>query len=374
MAQKSYPFDGGDGAYITETEWSRLVGSYQDNGVICEGPWETDLKVIGDGSPSTAWVSPGRAIIEGVHFESDTDIPVAFNANTDANYDRMDLVVLRLDRDENRVVVAVRQGMPSPTPVAPTPDTTGAMPEIPLARVLVRRTIPNIDSGDIQDARPFVGRRIRIGDSPAELPRGTIAYEPTRDRWVGVRATAVADLAFVSDATSAASTAIQAHESASDPHTQYLTQARGDARYSLASHTHPAASVEKVLVRQTATLSAPNGSVLPFSTAVHNPSGMWSSSASTQITFPTAGLYLAMGYGQVEYNANGQWRTLVIRHSTQGVLAEDNKPFTGAEAIRLQPSALCYASAGSHIRLECWHDAGGSVSLSDVWFGAFRIA
>src|SRR5687768_17091571 len=166
MAEISYPFDGGTGASITETQWSTMASSWQDTGVIAEGPWTTDLKVTSLNETGIVYVEIGKAVISGFFYENTGQIAVAVPPNNDGSQSRMDLVILRLDKDTNEIEVAYKEGTLSSSPAEPSLTTSGSLYEIPLARIRMGPgtvSVPNT-APQLVDRRPFVGKRILTTD------------------------------------------------------------------------------------------------------------------------------------------------------------------------------------------------------------------
>ncbi|MFE0151380.1 hypothetical protein ACFWY5_29835 [Nonomuraea sp. NPDC059007] len=218
MSEFSYPFDGGEGSFITEEQWSRMAASWQDNGVDAEGPWNPDLKVSKGPQPYSVNVEPGQANLAGFRYQLTARQTIPLSGNATA-YSRIDLLVLRLNREINRVSLAVRQGAPAATPVAPNANRTWAEPEIPLAQFKV---LPNASSDSVQeikDVREYVGRRILVFPHDP-IPRGSIVYQPEQDRFLAVKSTGSIELGAPPDLSG------------------YVTIPAGDDRWAAKNHRH----------------------------------------------------------------------------------------------------------------------------------------
>lgn len=180
MAERSFPFDGGAGAAITEAEWSMLAQIWQDSGVAADGPSDPSLKVFSLGEPGVIYVSPGQAQLRGFHYINTDDLSLTVPANTHPSYSRIDIVVLQLDRNTNAVRAVYKAGTPAATPVAPPVDRTFESYEVLLARVVMgaNMTVPPDSSPGLTDAREFIGKRIRHVWSGADTgaPDGSIVY------------------------------------------------------------------------------------------------------------------------------------------------------------------------------------------------------
>ncbi|GAA3136695.1 hypothetical protein GCM10010466_29390 [Planomonospora alba] len=196
MAERSFPFDGGSGSVITENDWSMLTQNWQDSGVIANDFSDTALTVTTLGETGKIYVQPGQATIRGFHYVNESALALTVPQNTDSQYERIDLVVVRLDKATNAVRAYLKVGTPASTPVPPTVDRSFDSPEIPLARVTVpasSSTIP-VGSGRIADVREFIGKRVRITNDPGSLPLGSIAYRPSEDKFYGVKTAGATEL------------------------------------------------------------------------------------------------------------------------------------------------------------------------------------
>lgn len=237
MPERSYPFDGGEGAAINEDQWTYLSRHWQDNGVEADGPQSSDLKVSSQAAPLALIVQPGHAWIDGFHYHLD-EIKTVFFAENPESDPRIDRVVLRLDRALNTVTVTVKSGIASSTPVPPALDTSWETPELPLATFTVRAGANTVAPVDVVDTRPYMGRRIRVADNLDGFPAGTIGYRPTSDTWGLVKWDGSVARMGTKAEIDAVQAALNAHAAAADPHTQYMNAARGDARYARTEHRH----------------------------------------------------------------------------------------------------------------------------------------
>ncbi|GAA2665182.1 hypothetical protein [Nonomuraea recticatena] len=231
MAGESFPFDGGPGSAITETQWSQLVRDSTGNGVHAAGPWTSDLRVSTLVENNTVWLSPGRATLNGFHYNLGAQSSIFVEGNT-ALQDRIDALVLRLDLSANEIQPVVRTGQPASSPVPPAVDSST---ELLLATWRVRGSTSRVETGDLFDGRSFIGRRLLVSEALSAV-QGDITYRPSDQTWHGTAASSTKQLAD----TALIASAVSAHTSATDPHTQYLTEARGNNRYAPVSHTHPA--------------------------------------------------------------------------------------------------------------------------------------
>lgn len=180
MAERSYPFDSGPGASITEDQWGSMADSWQDDGVEAQGTWDTPLKVTSANEALILHAAPGHANIAGFHYEMDAAKNLTFAANTTGN-PRLDRFVLKLDRGTNTISFLYKQGTPAASPIAPPVYKGSDAPEILLATFTVRANSSTVLPAECLDEREFIGKRIRTGE--AGFGRGNIHYRPSDDKF-----------------------------------------------------------------------------------------------------------------------------------------------------------------------------------------------
>lgn len=151
MAQTSWPFDSAD---TTESQYSDIFKRLATNGVYGDDA-STVLKVFGDSSGMNVKVPIGYAYVRGFMYYNDAQLTQTIAAST--SQPRIDLVVLKLDPTANSIVVAVKQGTPAASPVAPalTQTDTGVY-EMPLAQVTVGASVATIAAAAVTDMRSFM--------------------------------------------------------------------------------------------------------------------------------------------------------------------------------------------------------------------------
>ncbi|WP_433434514.1 hypothetical protein [Nonomuraea sp. CA-141351] len=176
MAEHSYPFDT---SALNEAQWSRMAGSWQDNGVDARGPWDQALKVLTTGQPFQLLVTSGNAKVAGFHYELDANTVVLFQENK-TTASRTDRVVLKLDRETNTVALTVKQGGATAPPI----DRSWDALEIPLATFTVRANSDTVVPADLTDVREFVSSGVQMlpavsGPGARQLTEGQIGYNPT---------------------------------------------------------------------------------------------------------------------------------------------------------------------------------------------------
>lgn len=189
MAEFSYPFDGGTGAFVTEDDWSLMARNWQEDGVIARAYGTVDLEVETLGDPNTVILYPGAAHIQGFMYRNTDEMPLNFSTNESA-HPRIDRVVLRLDRDTNEIRAVVKEGIPAASPAAPDLDTTYPIYEISLGTYQVaagdNRTI------FVDTARPLISRRILVSEALSGHPEGCIVWNPVEDKFYQIGARGVA--------------------------------------------------------------------------------------------------------------------------------------------------------------------------------------
>lgn len=98
-------------------------------------------------------VGTGRAIINCHWIKNDATVSLTLNPS-DIQYPRIDAIVLRLDNESGRNIdIAVKTGVPSPTPSAPSLTRNQNIYELMLAAVTVGKNAGTIPQGNISDRR-----------------------------------------------------------------------------------------------------------------------------------------------------------------------------------------------------------------------------
>lgn len=150
MAQRSFPFDAGAGATISETDWQKMARRFRQTGVI--GGYLSQLAASADGSALSVSVATGGAFVEGFYYENDAPLAVPLAA-ANATNPRIDTIIVRLDRTANTAVLDKVTGTPAASPVAATLSQTDSLYELPLANVLVPAAAGVIVAGNVTDRR-----------------------------------------------------------------------------------------------------------------------------------------------------------------------------------------------------------------------------
>lgn len=216
MAGFSYPFDDGPGASITEDQWSHMMRDAVGTGVHetnpSSAPLGNGLEVFSIEEPGIVRVRPGRATIDGFHYQQSGTEILAVAQNAHATQSRIDMVLLRLDLDTNEIALEVRQGANASSPVPPTVGVN----ELALATFRVRPNTSTILAEEVEDERVFIGRRVQLAHRAHVGNTGDIGYDSFGGRWYGVRPDGIPE-AFSHRSE------LDAHIAAADPHPQYMT-------------------------------------------------------------------------------------------------------------------------------------------------------
>lgn len=99
-------------------------------------------------------IAPGKAIIKGHWYENTSDLTLE-HPIPEADNDRIDRIVLRLDRrnSERNVKLHVVEGTPSETPQAPEVRRDNYIYELGVARIRVRANTSSLEKDDLIDDR-----------------------------------------------------------------------------------------------------------------------------------------------------------------------------------------------------------------------------
>ena len=119
------------------------------NGVLATP--STNLQVQA-GSGMTVSVSPGYGMIQAKYIDLTTAQSVQLT-EADIALDRIDRIVLRLDRQNRQIVIAAKTGTPAANPAAPALTRTADVYELSLARIAVAHGTAAITQAEITDER-----------------------------------------------------------------------------------------------------------------------------------------------------------------------------------------------------------------------------
>ncbi|MDF2792063.1 MAG: hypothetical protein K0S80_5165 [Neobacillus sp.] len=152
MTQIAYPL--ANTQVSKPQEWSDMAQNWLNTGVI-KGKLN-DLLVYADSTGMRVKVKSGQANLQGHFYQSDSEevLPIAI---ANASNPRIDRVIVRIDWTADSIALAVLQGTPAATPVAPALTQNSSRWEISLAKVLVGANVNTIAAGNVTDERNFVG-------------------------------------------------------------------------------------------------------------------------------------------------------------------------------------------------------------------------
>ncbi len=153
-----YPFESGDGAFITEPRWTDMFTWMRTVGVLSE---DTTLApdaelAVNPADPSIGTqvqVEDGQGFIQGFMFIQTNGPEVIDIPLNDSGDPRIDILVLRLDKTNDIISYVDIAGTPDPSPVPPDPVQNSTIWDLPLAQIYVADGATTITSGDITDLR-----------------------------------------------------------------------------------------------------------------------------------------------------------------------------------------------------------------------------
>ena len=155
MAQELYRFfDSGtdDERSYDASELAAAMQTLSGNGVadLADG-----LQVTAEGGTMRTLVSAGRALINGYFYElrEDGGAATAFTHATCTGVDRVDRIVLRLDKNARTIGMLKREGTAAASPQPPALTRTDSVYELSLAQVHIRDGATAILTADVTDER-----------------------------------------------------------------------------------------------------------------------------------------------------------------------------------------------------------------------------
>lgn len=125
-------FFNGDTEYGQE-EFNRYFNNLYENGVSIDDSGGMTLGVSGGSREVT--VAPGFAIVRGFYYYNDSSL--SMTVTPDANYNRIDRLVLRLNVLSGPIEAIVKKGTAGSTPAAPSLQRDNYVYEISLAQLTV---------------------------------------------------------------------------------------------------------------------------------------------------------------------------------------------------------------------------------------------
>lgn len=151
----------GDRKYTSQF-FAEYFASFIGNGVF-PNP-STNAQVIADNGLSVT-VREGKAWIDGYILYIDNPQTLTLDSG-DNLLPRIDKIVIRLDKINREIVLAIKKGTPATNPTAPSLQRDGDMHELGIANVYVARTASVINQRDITD--------LRLNSSQCGIVKGTI--------------------------------------------------------------------------------------------------------------------------------------------------------------------------------------------------------
>jgi len=148
------PFDAGPGADAQEDQWRSMWRYQVQNGVLRNV--DNELQAYGDSSGMQVKVKTGQVVITG-HWGKTTAEDVLPITAAHATLARRDLVVVRADFVNNKIVNDVITGTPASTPVNPQVTRNTSIWEIPVAIVTVAAAASTVSAANVLDARQWGG-------------------------------------------------------------------------------------------------------------------------------------------------------------------------------------------------------------------------
>lgn len=138
----------GDRKYSAE-DWAAYFGSIIGNGVF---PQPSNGLQVEKYSGMYIKVQPGKAWINGYFYTATTLVSLSLSA-ANGSQDRIDRVVLRWNRVNREIKLAVKAGVPASTPVGADLQRDTDIYELCLAEIYVTAGITKIDQANITDKR-----------------------------------------------------------------------------------------------------------------------------------------------------------------------------------------------------------------------------
>ncbi|WP_031039920.1 hypothetical protein [Streptomyces sp. NRRL F-5650] len=183
MAEESYPNAGHNNRQVTDDEHELLASRFSDDGIYGD-PTDTQVVTAGTGLSVNVRADVAASVRGHGWYSGSTPFSVPLAANI-SSQTRIDWIVLRLDRSDWRVRVAVVGGTPgSGAPALKQQTGNTGVYEIPLAQA---RILGGASSVTVTRAELYVGTRIRPCTSATRNPAprlGEMAFETDTKRLV----------------------------------------------------------------------------------------------------------------------------------------------------------------------------------------------
>ena len=151
----------GDRKY-TSTFFAEYFASFIGNGIFPNPSTNTQV-VAGGGMGVT--VQQGKAWIDGYILYVDNPQSLTLDSG-DNLLPRIDKVVIRLDKINREIILAIKKGTPATNPTAPNLQRDGDVHELGIANIRVDRGASTITQSDITD--------LRLNSNECGIVRGTV--------------------------------------------------------------------------------------------------------------------------------------------------------------------------------------------------------
>ncbi|MEE6450537.1 hypothetical protein RAH41_08200 [Gottfriedia acidiceleris] len=175
MAISYFPFDTGPGASIQENQWSKMAQHWLGTGVL--KTIMNELLVYADSTGMQVKVKSGAAYIKGHYYDNDSETTLGIGNST--TLPRIDRVILRCDWTLNNIQLAVIQGTPTLSPVAPPLTQNTSRWEISLAQIAVGANVATISAASVTDERDFGNAQNVLWSGSSYLSSGAVV-SPTK--------------------------------------------------------------------------------------------------------------------------------------------------------------------------------------------------
>lgn len=148
--EKSGFFNSSDGDRVYDaTDFAAYFGNLVSNGVFYASA--TNLQAT-PGNGLAVSVAAGSAWINGYRYENTDDLNLPLTTANGSN-PRIDRIVVRLSQVSRNIQLAVVDGTPAATPLAPALTRTSDVYELGIADVLIPAAATSIATNNITDTR-----------------------------------------------------------------------------------------------------------------------------------------------------------------------------------------------------------------------------
>jgi hypothetical protein len=343
-----FPFESGEGAFITEPRWTDMFTWMRTVGVLSE---DTTLApdaelAVNPADPSTGTqvqVEDGEAFIQGFMFIQEDGPEVIDIPLNESGDPRIDLLVLRLDKENDIIFYVDIEGDPDPSPVPPDPIQNSTIWDLPLAEIAVADGATEITSMDITDVRV---RSVQGdgGSSAVTLTSGT------------------GDQSLVSDGVGPDLSILSLSEGSN------ISFSADANTVTISAANAPSDSPICFVYKNATTTGLTDGSTttISFDTSILNPNSMWDSMTNpNRITIGESGVYLIhalVGWVGVAL-ANGPVEIQILVNGST-TIGRSRILLVGADTLYLNSQLFYSLSATDYLTLNVINSSGQTLSLS----------